>query len=44
MIGPVAGDAARAAGLTVHIEAAVHTMEGLVDAIVNASQRQDASQ
>ena len=44
VIGPVAGDAARAAGLTVHIEAAVHTMEGLVDAIVSARQRQDAPQ
>ena len=44
VIGPVAGDAVRAAGLTVHIEAAVHTMEGLVDAIVSARQRQDAPQ
>lgn len=44
VIGPVAGDAVRAAGLTVHTEAAVHTMGGLVDAIVSARRRQDAPQ
>jgi uroporphyrinogen III methyltransferase/synthase len=33
-IGPVTADTARAAGLDVTIEAEVHTMEGLVDALL----------
>ena len=41
-IGPATSAAASAAGLTVHIEAAVHTMQGLVDAIVRARRPQDA--
>ena len=43
-IGPTTSDAARANGLTVRIEAAAHTMQGLVEAIVNARPRQDATQ
>ena len=43
-IGPTTGDTARANGLTVHIEAAVHTIEGLVQAIIEARPRQDATQ
>ena len=43
-IGPTTGDAARANGLTVHIEAAVHTIEGLVQAIIEARPPQDATQ
>jgi len=34
-IGPITADTARARGLTVDIEASVHSIEGLVDAIVN---------
>jgi uroporphyrinogen III methyltransferase/synthase len=33
-IGPVTAATAREAGLTVHVEAEVHTVEGLVDALV----------
>lgn len=41
-IGPATSAAAAAAGLTVHIEAAAHTMQGLVDAIVRARRPQNA--
>lgn len=41
-IGPATSAVAAAAGLTVHIEAAAHTMQGLVDAIVRARQPQNA--
>ena len=40
-IGPATSAAASATGLTVHIEAAVHTMQGLVDAIVRARRPQE---
>lgn len=33
-IGPVTADTARGAGLDVHVEAEVHTVEGLVDALL----------
>jgi len=33
-IGPITADAARAAGLAVQVEAPVHTLDGLVDALV----------
>ena len=41
-IGPVTTAAASAAGITVTIEAAVHTMEGLVDAIIQARRERSA--
>lgn len=41
-IGPSTSAAAAAADLTVHIEAAAHTMQGLVDAIVRARRPQNA--
>ena len=41
-IGPSTSAAAAAAGLPVHIEAAAHTMQGLVDAIVRARRPQNA--
>lgn len=44
VIGSVTGAAAREAGLAVRIEAKVHTIEGLVEAIVAARPGQDATQ
>ena len=44
VIGSVTGAAAREAGLAVRIEAKVHTIEGLVEAIVAAHPGQDATQ
>jgi uroporphyrinogen III methyltransferase/synthase len=35
-IGPITADTARAAGLTVDVVAAEHTINGLVDALVGA--------
>ena len=40
-IGPVTTAAANAAGVTVQIEAAVHTMQGLVQAIIGAQERRN---
>ena len=40
-IGPATSAAAAGAGLTVHVEAAVHTMQGLVEAIAETGRRQD---
>ena len=41
-IGPVTTAAASAAGITVTIEAVVHTMQGLVDAIIQARRERSA--
>jgi len=41
-IGPVTASAAMKAGLCVDIVAPVHTVDGLVSALANWSQRHDA--